>query len=79
MSCWTECTTLAAVFISSVKFLPQMRFCFWQLDKIWSAAQYVMSAVVYNVGYDNRMKNMVNDRLLAATKEKKNFARRRSL
>ena len=36
---------------------------------------HVMSAVVYNVGYDTRMiktrKNMVTVRLLAAIKEKK--------
>ena len=43
------------------------------MDKIWSAAQYVMSVVVYDVGYDTRMiktrKNMVTVRLLAAIKE----------
>ena len=40
-----------------------------------------MSAVVYDVGYDTRIKtrkNMVTVRLLAAIKEKKNFARLRS-
>ena len=39
----------------------------------------MMSAVVYDVGYDTRMittrKNMVTVQLLAAIKEKKNFVR----
>ena len=46
----------------------------WRIDKIWAAAQYVISAVVFDVGYDTRMiktrKTMVNVRLLAAVKEK---------
>ena len=41
-----------------------------------------MSEVVYDVGYDTRViktrKNMVTVHLLAAIKEKKNFARHRS-
>ena len=48
------------------------------IDNIWSAAQYVMSVVVfkiYDVSYDTRKiknrKNMVIVLLLAATKEKK--------
>ena len=46
----------------------------WWIGKILSAAQYEMSAVVYDVGYDIRMiktrKNMVSVWLLAALKEK---------
>ena len=42
----------------------------------------MMSAVVYDVGYDTRViktrKNMVTVRLLAALLEKKNLARHRS-
>ena len=42
----------------------------------------MMSAVFYDASYDTRMiktkKNMVTVRLLAAIKEKKNFARHRS-
>ena len=42
----------------------------------------MISAVVYDVGYDSRMikmrKNMITVRLLAAIKGKKNFARHRS-
>ena len=44
------------------------------IDKIWSAAQYVMSVVLYDVGYDIRMiktrKNIVTVRLLAAIDRK---------
>ena len=51
------------------------------MDSIWLAAQYVMSAVVYDVGYGTRMikarKNMVTVRRLAAMR-KKNFVRHRS-
>ena len=46
-----------------------------RIDKIWSEARYVMSAVVFDVGYDTRMiktrKNMVIVQFLAAIKEKK--------
>ena len=45
------------------------------MDKIWSAAQYKMQAVVYDLGYDTRIiktrKNMVTMRLLAAIKKNK--------
>ena len=47
----------------------------WWIDKIWSAAEYVMSAAVYDVGYDTKMikkrKNMATVWLLAAIKDKK--------
>ena len=43
------------------------------MGKIWPAAQYEMSAVVYDVGYDTRMiktrENMVTVPLLAAIRE----------